>query len=180
VDGDGRDELYAAVEALTEGKGSAVSIVKPVEIRRYDSDTAPDQGRVVATLDDRFCRFLTAGDVDGDGRKEMVAAAFRSGVWLLRPPPSGKEGDKGAGKGAWQVTGIDRESSGFEHAAVLADLDGDGRNELYVASDEQGELRRYWWREGRFERETIHRRAVPAAMMTWNIMPFTLSDLAAP
>jgi hypothetical protein len=172
VDGDGRDELYAAVEALTSKRGGSVRIVEPVEIRRYDADTPPDRGAVVATLDDRFCRFLTAGDVDGDGRKEMVAAAFRSGVWLLRPPPPGE-------KGAWKVTSINRKSSGFEHAALLSDLDGDGRDELYVAADDQGELHRYVWRNGAFQRETISGRAVPGAMMTWNIMPFDVAALSA-
>jgi hypothetical protein len=171
VDGDGRDELYAAVEALTAKRGGAIRIVEPVEIRRYDAGTPPDRGAVVATLDDRFCRFLTAGDVDGDGRKEMVAAAFRSGVWLLRPPPPGE-------KGSWKVSSVDRDSSGFEHAAVLADLDGDGRDELYVAADDQGELHRYLWQKGAFRRETISGRAVPAAMMTWNIMPFTVAELS--
>ena len=176
VDGDGRDELYAAVEALTTRRGGSVRIVEPIEIRRYDADTAPDAGQVVATLDDRFCRFLTAGDVDGDGREEMVAAAFRSGVWLLRPPAAGGEQPERA-RGKWTVTSIDRNSSGFEHAALLTDLDGDGRDELYVAADDQGELHRYLWKEGAFQRETISGRAVPAAMMTWNLMPFTVADL---
>ena len=169
VDGDGRDELYVAVEALTTGTGDSLRLVEPVAILRYDADTPPDKGQVVATLPDRFCRFLTAGDVDGDGKKEMVAAAYRSGVWLLRPPA-----DK---VGTWTVTNIDRQSSGFEHAALLTDLDGDGKDELYVAADEQGELRRYQWVDGEPQRETIHRREHPAAMMTWNIAPVPLAFL---
>ena len=39
-------------------------------------------------------------DVDGDGKKEMVAAAFKSGLWLLRP------GDDP--KGEWSIESIDR------------------------------------------------------------------------
>jgi len=171
VDGDGRDELYVAVEALTAGKGASMRLVEPVEIRRYDQDTPADKGQVVATLPDRLCRFLTAGDVDGDGKRELVAAAYRSGVWLLRPPT-----DKGA---KWAVESIDKESSGFEHAAVFADLDGDKRDELYVAADEQGELRRYVWTDGKPVRETIHRREHANSMMTWNIMPVSVETLAA-
>lgn len=177
VDGDGRDELYVAVEALTAGKGASLRIVEPVEIRRYDQGTPADAGKVVATLPDRLCRFLTVGDVDGDGKREMVAAAYRSGVWLLRPPAN--TADKGDKAGKWTVDNIDRESSGFEHAAVLTDLDGDGRDELYVAADEQGELRRYVWADGKPTRETIHRRAHPGAMMTWNIMPLPVTALQA-
>ncbi|UCE86734.1 MAG: VCBS repeat-containing protein [Deltaproteobacteria bacterium] len=166
LDGDGRDELYVAVEAETEGQGASLRILHPVEIRRYDADTDPSGGRVVASLDDRLCRFLTLGDVDGDGRREMVAAAFRSGLWLLRP---------GAEPGAeFEVTLIDRNSSGFEHAAILTDLDGDGVDELYVASDDQGEVRRYVWNGSGFDREIIFARAVPRSVFTWNIMPVPL------
>lgn len=167
VDGDGRDELYVAVEALTEGKGDSLRLVEPVEIRRFDADSDPSKGTVVATLPDRLCRFLTSGDVDGDGKKEMVAAAYRSGLWLLKPPAANDE--------AWQVENIDRHSSGFEHAAVLTDLDGDGADELYVAADEQGELRQYRWSDGAAQRQTIQSRKYPSSMMTWNIMPVPAS-----
>ena len=132
VDGDGRDELYVSVEGHT---GKNKELIHPVEIRRYEADTPADGGAVIATLRDRLSRFLTAGDVDGDGKKELVAAAFSSGVWLYRPGP-----DPNA---SWSAELIDRDSSGFEHAAILTDLDGDGRDELYVASDRHKEVRRY-------------------------------------
>src|SRR5262249_18759840 len=125
MDGDGRDELYVSVEAVSGGQ---------VEIRRYLANTPPKEGELIATLEDTLCRFLTVDDVDGDGKKEMVAAASKSGLWLLRPRP-----------GTWQKELIDANSGGFEHASILLDLDGDGRDELYVASDRQKEVRRYDW-----------------------------------
>jgi len=157
VDGDGRDELYVSIEAVGGGR---------LEIRRYDADTDPALGVLVARLEDQLCRFLTAGDVDGDGRREIVAAAHKSGLWLLRP--SNKPG------APWVKSSIDRASSGFEHATILADLDGDAADELYVASDDQGEVRRYVWRNGEFEREVLLRREIPAAVFTWNLMPVPL------
>ena len=163
VDGDGRDELYVAVEARMTGKGSEMKIVEPVEIRRYDEGTKADGSVVIATLPDRFCRFLTAGDVDGDGKKELVAAAFSSGLWLLRPGSNPK--------GEWGVERIDRDSGGFEHAALLTDLDGNGADELYVADDNRGELRRYVWKRGKAKREVIQKRDIPMSKITWNIMP---------
>lgn len=171
VDGDGQDELYVAVEALTKGRGASLEIVEPVEIRRYESGTKPDAGVVIATIPDRLCRFLTAGDVDGDGKKEMVAASFSKGLWLLRP---GKDPNS-----EWGLESIDRDSGGFEHAALLTDLDEDGTDELYVAADMQGELRRYVWVRGRAKREVIQARDIPMSRMTWNIMPFAVEALTA-
>ena len=57
--------------------------------------------------------------------KEMVAAANKSGLWLLRPGSDPRA--------EWSIESIDRNSGGFEHAAILTDLDGDGVDELYVA-----------------------------------------------
>lgn len=163
VDGDGRDELYVAVEAETQGDGDAMRLTAPVEIRRFDAGTGPSAGVTIATIDDRLTRFLTAGDVDGDGKKEMVAAGFRSGLWLLRPGADAKS--------LWRIESIDRASSGFEHAALLADLDHDGRAELYVASDDQGEIRRYLWNGSGFDHETIFERPIPGSAFVWNLMP---------
>ncbi len=172
VDGDGRDELYVVVEALTRGAGGAMEIVEPVEIRRYEAGTAPNAGVVIARIPgERLTRFLTVGDVDGDGRREMVIATYRNGLWMARP---GRDP-----RGEWSLESIDRESSGFEHAALLTDLDGDGKDELYVGADEQGEIRRYVWVNGRPRREVIARREHPGAVMTWNLMPVPLSVVAA-
>ncbi len=168
VDGDGTDELYVSVEGVA-GKGGA-DLAEPVEIRRYDATTPPDKGVVVATLPDRQCRFLTAGDLDGDGKKEMAAAAFRSGLYLLRPPADGK--------GAWKRELLEKDSSGFEHAALFADLNGDRRDELYVASDDQGELRQFRWEGRRVTRAVILRRKPAGAFMTWNLSPISMSLFA--
>jgi hypothetical protein len=166
IDGDGKDELYVAVEAKTSGAGASLVIEEPVEIRRYLAGTPADEGEVVATIPDRFTRFLTMGSPEANGKKVMVAAAFRSGLWLMTPRDDAK----------WTIENIDRNSSGFEHAAIFADLDGDGVDELYVAADEQGEIRRYVWKSGKPEREVIYEREGPrAATMTWNLMPADVS-----
>jgi hypothetical protein len=160
VDGDGTDELYVSVEGeVSEAK----QLVHPVEIRRYDAGTPPTGGAVIATLDDRLTRFLTAGDVDGDGKKELVAAAFSSGLWLLRPGADPK--------GRWRVESIDTSSGGFEHASILCDLDGDGTDELYVASDNDKQVRRYAWDGRKLAREVIYSRPDARPIFTWNLMP---------
>lgn len=154
VDGDGTDELYVAVEAVAGGR---------VEIMRYDADTDPEAGFRIAAIEDKLCRFLTAGDIDGDGEKEMVAAAHKSGLWLLKP------GDDP--RAEWTLTSIDRNSGGFEHAAILTDLDKDGSDELYVANDNAGEINRYVWRDGSPVKETLYTHPDGLSGFTWNIMP---------
>ena len=157
VDGDGRDELYVSVEAVSGGQ---------VEIRRYDADTDPAARNVIATLDDQLCRFLTAGDVDGDDVLEIVAATHKAGVWLLR-----RGGD------GWEKALIASDSSSFEHSTILLDLDKDGRDELYVASDDQGQVRRYTWEGDAWQREIILEYSDDLPRFTWNIMPVPVALL---
>jgi hypothetical protein len=161
LDGDGRDELYVSVEAVSGGR---------VEIRRYLATTAPTQGELVVTLEDTLCRFLTVGDVDGDGKKEMVAAANKSGLWLLRPYR----------EGPWDKTLIDAGSGGFEHAALLLDLDGDKRDELYVASDNQKEVRRYDWTPQGWRHKVLLKYEDKLSRLTWNIMAVPTALLPQP
>jgi hypothetical protein len=163
LDGDGKDELYASVEAVSGGS---------VEIRRYLAGSLPSPGETIAVLTDQMCRCLTAGDVDGDGRREIVAAAAKTGLWLLRPGAPGL---------SWSRDRIASDSSGFEHAALLADLDEDARDELYVASDEQHEVRRYRWREGAWERDVLYRYEAKMPGFTWNLtaVPASLVPVSA-
>ena len=160
VDGDGRDELYVSVEAVAGGR---------VRILRFDAGTPPDAGIEIATLTDTLCRFLTAGDVAGDGRKEMVAATHKSGLWLLRPGTDPRS--------TWSMHSIDRESSGFEHAAILTDLDGDKTDELYVANDTAAEVNRYVWRDGQPVKTRLYAHPEGFSGFTWNIMPVPVTAI---
>ena len=162
VDGDGTDELYVSVEAVAGGR---------VEILRFDDDTDPAEGMLITSLGDTLTRFLTAGDVDGDGVKEMVAAANKSGLWLLKP------GDDP--RAEWSIQSIDRNSGGFEHASILTDLDGDGVDELYVANDDDGEINRYVWVDGEPQRELLYTHPEGLSGFTWNIMPCSISLIPA-
>ena len=92
----------------------------------------------------------------------MIIAAKDSGLWLARP---GSDPN-----GVWTLSLVDADSSGFEHAALLTDLDGDGSDELYVASDKNREVRRYAWDGTKLAREVIHQGG-GRPILTWNIMP---------
>ena len=162
LDNDKVDDFLVVFEAELD---AAKTIVTPVQIRLY---TLGKDGKfsykVIASIDDRQDRFLTAGDLDGDGEIELVAAAMKTGVWVL-------DRNGGPKDGAWTTTNIDTKSSGFEHVAKITDLDGDGKAELYIAADDQRELKRYTWNatSRTFDRQVLGKLADET--FTWNMEP---------
>jgi hypothetical protein len=162
LDGNGRPELYAALEGETEaGSGPGGRLVEPAEIVRLTRNESGWTAEVVGVIpDERQCRFLMAGDLDGDGRSELIAAAFTTGIWMLEPGASLP----------WSITNLTRSTGGYEHASLLADMDGDGALELFVADDTHGRLVRFTWQDGRLSApEVIATRAAPQSAMTWNL-----------
>lgn len=153
VDRDGRAELFAAWEAAVDPQGK---ILRPVTVKEYRWANGGFESSQVATIPDRQLRSMTAGDVKGDGTIAIVAGALSSGLWLFE-----REGD------GWKKSLIDSNSSGFEHPVYVTDLDGDGKAEIYVGSEDQHELRRYRWEQGQF----VHTVIAPLAKddITWNI-----------
>jgi hypothetical protein len=158
VNADGKDELYVVLEALTSRQEKRLIMERPVQILRASQSTAGHwTTEVVAEIQDLQTRFLVPGDVDGNGKVELVAAAMRSGLWLLRKNKAGR----------FDKTLIDGDSAGYEHATHVADLDGDGRAEIYVAADRQKQIRQYVWEGKTFRRTKI--LEMPGHQITWNI-----------
>ena len=155
IDGSGRPVLFAALEGEEIGAGREQG--GSTEIKLYRFKNGGMVGESVTKLPGKLCRFLAGGDVDGDGSPELIASTHQSGIWMLE-----RDGKK------WRKTLVDMDSSGFEHATCLADLDGDGSDEIYVAADDQGWLRRYVWNGQRFDRTNL--MELTGDIITFNIM----------
>ena len=153
---DGKVELLAVLEAEAIGK----TIIKPVEIRQYIPQKDGSFSSIpLITIQDKQLRFLVPGDFDGDGQMELVAAAMTSGIWLIDQQKDGK----------WSSTLIDKESSSFEHSCYGADLDKDGKLELYVAADNQKALNQYKWNATKKQFDKTKIGSISGSTMTWNI-----------
>lgn len=159
--GKGKVDLFSSIEAETTLEGGKAKVVKPVEIRHYAYDKKKNTftHTVAATIDDKQNRFLVPADYDGDGKKEIIAAALTTGIWVLK-----QEAD-----GSWKANNIERNSSGFEHSCYAADLDGNNLPELYVAADDQREVRSYQYdAASQLYKKTVI-GPIPKDTITWNI-----------
>lgn len=155
IDRDAKSELFVVWEGAV---GAGGQIIRPVTVKEYRFANGAFTSNVVATVPDRQMRAIQAGDVNGDGRMDLVAGALGSGLWLF---------EQGVGSETWVRTLIDGKSSGFEQPVDLADLDGDGIVEIYVASEDQHELRQYRWQNGTFVKSVL--APLAAGDITWNV-----------
>ena len=134
IEGEKNPVLFASLEGEHFGQTHKGDTTR---IRMYRFDQEKISHTDIASLPGKLCRFLTLGDTDGDGRKEVIASTRVSGIWKLIPPSNRPFKKK------WEKSMIAENTSGFEHATFLFDSDGDGKEEIYVASDDQKELRCY-------------------------------------
>lgn len=162
IDGDGKDELYAAIEATRK---KDVGEVKPLEVVRYTpgQDGKWTASRVAALPGAVQSRVLLPAP--SLGPKNVVITTMKGGIYRLVAD----------GAGPWETIPIDAASSGFEHAAGIADLDGDGKPEIYVAADDQDEVRQYRWDGETFTKKSIY--ALERSDLTWNILPCVAEPL---
>ena len=156
--GEDRPVLFAALEGESLGRQDQNRDSTTIRMYRFAADQITSSD--VAGLPGEMCRFLTFGDTDGDGRGELVASTKSSGIWKLTPPGS-------PDSTAWHRELIATGSSGFEHATCLVDLDEDGVAELYVASDDQGELRCYRFDGKKYQQSLVS--PLKADVITFNI-----------
>ncbi len=162
--GDGRFGFAVA----THDQGVIATIVP----KHGAAHMPPGRGRwEVQEIDhekDTFGHEIESGDVDGDGAVEFYATLSE---------PNRLDGSEQSGKVMRYLPAkgerVEVADLGDRHATeiLVRDIDGDGRDELYVASDDQGEIRRYVWYDGRFEKEVIHTRKPVGSAFTWNLMP---------
>lgn len=167
-DGDGKVELYAALEAEgTEDKVNAV--------RRWVWDGQGMTEDATIEIDGKMCRFLVMCDTTGDGVNEIIAATRKAGIFRIQQEMVKTSEEEDAPEELQWVTKkivMSYMSGGFEHAAYAFDWDGDGADELFVASDDQKKMNMF-----RFNPTTESYKPSGIASwkssdyFVWNIMP---------
>ncbi len=168
LDQDGTPELYASLEGegIVLGGPNAGGEGDPTFIKRYVWKDGEFVAEDIMELPGYLCRFLNGGDTDGDGQHEIIASTDSKGIFKIF-----QDGD------GWKRRPvlISSRSSGFEHATILHDWDGDGIDDVFVASDNQKTLQRVTWNTERskYDREVLFDFAPPKGQnydyFTWNM-----------
>jgi hypothetical protein len=136
VDGDGRPELIVS-NGFRDGEAK-------VQIHDFDPRTGDPIARPRVVLDGydgrgAFYASLTVGDLDGDGRPELIVAwkgdQDVNRTTLLAYHVSGT-GAQVAYELAYEDPELDL--AYFEKMMAIADIDGDGRAELYISTRGDG------------------------------------------
>lgn len=133
LDGDGDLDLFAAVIAPPEGRNR-----DPADrVLFNDGDgNFSDSGQ---RLGDSDSSAVALGDLDGDGDVDaLVGSGTRATLWINQGGRHG--GREGAFVRAGELIGRDQ-----TRAVFLADLDGDGDLDAFLAGRKQGVV---WWNDG--------------------------------
>jgi len=142
---DGKAVLFAAVEGGQIGGGGGG---ETSEVRLYRWTGEGFSSETIIDLPGKLCRVLCLADTDGDGSDEIIASTAKDGIHCVY-----RDGD------TWRKRTVvsSSVSSGFEHAALAMDGDGDGKDEVYAVSDDDKKLRRFTWDPAiaRYKAETL-------------------------
>ena len=131
---DGRPRLIVPAEGIGRKDGKArIELLRPMELREHTWTGRGRRVRVIAAIEEVQCRSLAVGDVDHDGRDEIVAGCKLAGLYVLNR----------AGARQWRRICLDPRSTAAVHAVLVADVDGDGDNEILSASDDTDSLDLY-------------------------------------
>jgi FG-GAP-like repeat/FG-GAP repeat len=122
VDGDGRDEIAMAAVVFEAGGPTSV-----IDLLGRDPAGTWTRRRVLARPGLAGASALALGDLDGDHRRDLVAISQGGEIWVFRNDGHGAlRADPAAAPPPFAV------GCGGSHVA-LADLDGDGRDEIVAA-----------------------------------------------
>ncbi len=127
IDRDGRDELLLITRASRR-----IKVMKLSRRTKAPRGLAPPQPRVYPLPEDRGAakRALAVGDVDGDGRADMVVSAPAAGQLALYRQTS---------PGRFAQPALFPAQTGVSALAV-GDLDGDGRAEVLALSKDENAI----------------------------------------
>ena len=159
IDDDGRDELLISIQGLgkkssTAPMGFDIEIPATFEMVRWTD--GKEESRVIGTVGALQCRTVVAGDANNDGDTDLVVGSRYGGLYVFL-----RKGNE------WTRTSVDKDSTGAVHAVTVADVDGDGRNEIVSASDDTDTVDMYRWQDGRWAKQKLV--GTPSDDWVWTI-----------
>ncbi len=126
--------LFAAIEgeAIGGDGGGATTLIKG-----YTWKDGKSVAEEIMPLPGKLCRFMSCSDTDGDGKNELIASTSKNGIYSIFKDENGSWKKRSIASGSI--------SSGFEHASLCVDWDGDGRDEVFAVSDNAKVFRRFFY-----------------------------------
>lgn len=159
LDGSGRHRLFCALEGNDSSQGVLLELP-----REASEESEPTE---IFGYGGPHCRFLAVGDLLGEGTLEIVAATGRVGLQAFAPTANGWER---------RVIAPGYLTAGPEHALAVFDWDGNGRADVFTASDPPvgpPRLQRFEWdpRQGRFAPHVLAQWDRRERFLTWFLAP---------
>jgi hypothetical protein len=146
----GRNSLAAVSVGVLHGDGT---IDPGAGLHLYDVTASGVTRERIDTLEEAIkSRSVDVGDVDGDGRNELVLGTRNADdrgqtfLHLYSPAPE---------PGGWRRETLDTSGELGFHCVKIADVDGDGEAEILASDDGRGQLKVYKRAGGRWQGRVI-------------------------
>jgi len=151
VDEDGNIEMIAIYSCVPKDiKDPSKGLLISIDIKKFDFEGGNISDEVIYSLnhtDPAECyvteRSADVGDVDDDGKNEIVIGTHNLGIYIIKKTQDG-----------WKSTIIDKDPNAGIHALIIADVDDDGSNEILSASDGDNVVKMHKW-DGEWTSEIV-------------------------
>jgi len=132
IDNDGNIEMVSIYSCVPRDVNDpSKGLLIPINIKKFDFENGVFNEEIIYSINDTDpsnCfiteRSADIGDVDNDGENELVIGTHEMGIYIIK-----------YNENKWESNIIDKDPNAGIHTLIIADADGDNRNEIISASD---------------------------------------------